>query len=151
MEQRPGQRQSYTAPVAFLNDVARGSDDYDPFAEHKKPTVAQRESEYQARRRAQMISPARVDFFADGGKTPEVGARGYAEIMREVALKGTEADFRKQMQEKAFDLVRSLKVKQLDLLINVSRRLVDLKRMLKTGEPCIEAVTQLQQLVDQNM
>ena len=59
--------------------------------------------------------------------------------------------FEKQMQEKAFDLVRSLKVKQLDLLINVSRRLVDLKRMLKTGEPCIEAVTQLQQLVDQNM
>lgn len=50
-----------------------------------------------------MISPARVDFFADGGKTPEVGARGYAEIMREVALKGTEADFRKQMQEKAKD------------------------------------------------
>jgi len=44
-----------------------------------------------------------VDFFADGGKTPEVGARGYAEIMREVALKGTEADFRKQMQEKAKD------------------------------------------------
>ena len=64
--ERPGQRQSYTAPVALLNDVAKSNEDYDPFAEHKKATVASRESEYQARRRNQQISPARVDFFADG-------------------------------------------------------------------------------------
>merc|ERR1719495_2421926 len=51
----------------------------------------------------QQISPARLDPFADGGKTPEVGSRGYAEIMREQQLKGTEADFRKQMAEKAKD------------------------------------------------
>merc|ERR1719495_3139920 len=51
----------------------------------------------------QQISPARLDFFADGGKTPEVGSRGYAEIMKEQQLKGTEADFRKQMAEKAKD------------------------------------------------
>ncbi len=31
--------------------------------------------------------------------------------------------FEKKMQEKAFDLVWSLKVKQFDLLINISRRL----------------------------
>jgi len=100
---RGRQRASYTAPLAILNDVAKSTDDYDPFAEHKRPTVASRESEYQARRRAQQISPARVDFFADGGKTPEVGGRGYAEIMKEQALKGQEADFRKQMAEKAKD------------------------------------------------
>eukprot|EP00090_Calanus_glacialis_P027915 TRINITY_DN4445_c0_g1_i4.p1 TRINITY_DN4445_c0_g1~~TRINITY_DN4445_c0_g1_i4.p1 ORF type:complete len:1336 (+),score=504.50 TRINITY_DN4445_c0_g1_i4:4268-8275(+) len=101
---RGRQRPSYTAPMAILNDVAKSTgDDYDPFAEHKIPTVASRESEYQARRRAQQISPARVDFFADGGKTPEVGGRGYAEIMREQELKGQEADFRKQMAEKAKD------------------------------------------------
>jgi len=99
--ERPGQRQSYTAPVALLNDVAKSNEDYDPFAEHKKATVASRESEYQARRRNQQISPARVDFFADGGKTPEVGSRGYADIMREQAIKGSEADLRKQMAEKA--------------------------------------------------
>jgi len=97
------QRASYTAPLALLNDVAKSNEDYDPFAGHKKPTVASRESEYQARRRNQQISPARVDFFADGGKTPEVGSRGYAEIMKEQQLKGTEADFRKQMAEKAKD------------------------------------------------
>jgi len=100
---RGRQRPSYTAPMAILNDVAKSTDDYDPFAEHKRPTVASRESEYQARRRAQQISPARVDFFADGGKTPEVGGRGYADIMREQELKGQEADFRKQMAEKAKD------------------------------------------------
>ena len=41
--------------------------------------------------------------------------------------------FEKQMQEKAFDLVRSLKVKQLDLLINISKRLSDLKRLMKAN------------------
>jgi splicing factor 3B subunit 1 len=95
------QRASYTAPLALLNDVAKSNEDYDPFAEHKKPTIASRESEYQARRRLQQISPARVDFFAEGGKTPEVGGRGYAEIMKEQQLRGQEADLRKQMAEKA--------------------------------------------------
>ena len=100
---RGRQRATYTAPMALLNDVAKSNEDYDPFAEHKKPTVASRESEYQQRRRNQQISPARVDFFADGGKTPEVGSRGYAEIMREQELRGHEADYRKQMAEKAKD------------------------------------------------
>ena len=99
--ERGRQRASYTAPLALLNDVAKSNEDYDPFAEHKKPTIASRESEYQARRRLQQISPARVDFFAEGGKTPEVGSRGYAEIMKEQQLRGHEADLRKQMAEKA--------------------------------------------------
>ena len=100
---RGRQRATYTAPVSILNDVGKSNEDYDPMAEYKRPTVGSRESEYQARRRNQQISPARVDFFADGGKTPEVGGRGYAEIMREQELKGQEADFRKQMAEKAKD------------------------------------------------
>ena len=102
-ERRGGQRATYTAPLALLNDVAKSNEDYDPFSEHKTKTVASRETEYQARRMNQQISPARLDPFADGGKTPEVGSRGYAEIMREQQLKGTEADFRKQMAEKAKD------------------------------------------------
>ena len=82
---RGRQRSSYTAPQAVLNEIGKNNDndDYDPFAANKVPTIASRESEYQARRRNQQISPARVDFFADGGKTPEVGGRGYADIMRE--------------------------------------------------------------------
>ena len=100
------QRSSYTAPQQVLNEIAKNTgdqDDYDPFAANKVPTIASRESEYQARRRNQQISPARVDFFADGGKTPEVGGRGYADIMREQSLKSQEADLRKQIAEKAKD------------------------------------------------
>jgi len=98
------QRSSYTAPLSLLNDVAQSNEDYDVFSEHKRPTIASRESDYQkARRNNMQISPARVDPFADGGKTPEVGARGYAQIMKEQANKTTEADYRKQMAEKAKD------------------------------------------------
>jgi len=95
---------NYTAPAAVLKDMEKGQeDDFDPFAEHKIPTIASRDSEYTRRRLQQQISPARVDFFADGGKTPDAGGRGYAEIMREQELKGTEAEYRKQMAEKAKD------------------------------------------------
>ena len=98
------QRPSYTAPKEVLKDMEKGQeDDFDPFAEHKIPTVASRDSEYTRRRLQQQISPARVDFFADGGKTPDAGGRGYADIMREQELKGQEADYRKQMAEKAKD------------------------------------------------
>ncbi len=47
------------------------------------------------------ISPARIDFFANGGATPDVGSRGFADIMREQQLKAKEADLNKQMKEKA--------------------------------------------------
>jgi len=109
---RGRQRSSYTAPQAVLNEIGKNqdNDDYDPFAANKVPTIQSRESEYQRRARNQVISPARVDFFADGGKTPEVGGRGYADIMREQSLKSTEADFRKQIAEKAKD--GSLKVSE---------------------------------------
>jgi len=35
-------------------------------AEHKRPTIADRQNEYQKRIRNLLISPARVDPFADG-------------------------------------------------------------------------------------
>ena len=108
-EKRGGQRASYTAPQAVLNEISKGRNDQeDPFAANKVPTIRDRETEYQKRRSNQQISPARVDFFADGGKTPEVGSRGYADIMREQSLKSQEADFKKQIAEKAKD--GSLKV-----------------------------------------
>lgn len=40
--------------------------DYDPFAEHRVPKIADREDEYRARRRQMIISPDRHDPFADG-------------------------------------------------------------------------------------
>ncbi|XP_053668336.1 splicing factor 3B subunit 1-like [Anopheles marshallii] len=92
----------YTAPTALLNEMAQG-EDYDPFAERRKPTVAEKEDEYRQKRRHLVISPERVDPFADGGETSDVGARSYTQIMREQTLKGEEAELRKKIQEKAKD------------------------------------------------
>ena len=41
-------------------------------AEHKIPTIADRQNEYQQRMRKLMISPARADPFADGKSNPVV-------------------------------------------------------------------------------
>lgn len=41
-------------------------DDFDPFAERRRPTIAEKEDEYRQRRRRFVISPERVDPFADG-------------------------------------------------------------------------------------
>ena len=62
----PGGRQSFTAPSAILNDIAGAGEDFDPFAEHRRPTIADREDEYRAKRRKMVISPERVDPFAEG-------------------------------------------------------------------------------------
>lgn len=40
--------------------------DYDPFADHRRPTVGEKEDEYRQKRRRLVISPERVDPFADG-------------------------------------------------------------------------------------
>lgn len=41
-------------------------DDEDPFADRRRPTIADREDEYRQKRRRFVISPERVDPFADG-------------------------------------------------------------------------------------
>uniref|UniRef100_A0A6M2DTF6 Putative splicing factor 3b subunit 1 n=1 Tax=Xenopsylla cheopis TaxID=163159 RepID=A0A6M2DTF6_XENCH len=96
---RPG----YTAPAALLNDVAQSEKDYDPFADRRRPTIADREDEYRQKRRRMIISPERNDPFAEGGKTPDLGSRTYTEIMREQMLKGEESELRKKIVEKAKD------------------------------------------------
>uniref|UniRef100_A0A182IUQ0 Splicing factor 3B subunit 1 n=1 Tax=Anopheles atroparvus TaxID=41427 RepID=A0A182IUQ0_ANOAO len=93
----------FTAPQALLNDIAAQAEDHDPFAERRRLTVADKEDEYRQKRRRLVISPERVDPFADGGKTPDVGSRSYTEIMREQMVKGEEAELRKKIQEKAKD------------------------------------------------
>ncbi|KAF0294033.1 Splicing factor 3B subunit 1 [Amphibalanus amphitrite] len=96
-------KRSFNAPAALLNDIPQAEQDYDPFADRRRPTIADREDEYRARRRQMVISPERLDPFADGGKTPDVGARGYQQIMREQQLRGEEAEMRRRMQDKAKD------------------------------------------------
>ncbi|XP_066146291.1 splicing factor 3B subunit 1 isoform X1 [Euwallacea fornicatus] len=89
------------APVALLNDVAQSEKDYDPFADRRRLTIADREDEYRQKRRIMIISPERVDPFADGGKTPDINARGYTQIMKETLLKGEENEVRRKIVEKA--------------------------------------------------
>lgn len=62
----PTKRPGYTAPAALLNDVAQADKDFDPFADRRRPTIADREDEYRQKRRAMIISPERIDPFADG-------------------------------------------------------------------------------------
>ena len=96
-------RASYTAPKAVLNENRRMAEESeeDPFKEHARPTIADREDEYRARRRAMVISPQRADPFADGGRTPAADSRGFAQIMKETQLKGVEKDLEKQMRDRA--------------------------------------------------
>lgn len=75
----------YSAPAALLNDVVQviklshiqlqgtniivftqSTNDYDPFADRRRPTIAEKEDEYRQKRRRMIISPERVDPFAEG-------------------------------------------------------------------------------------
>lgn len=40
--------------------------DFDPFADRRRQTIAEKEDEYRQKRRKMIISPERVDPFADG-------------------------------------------------------------------------------------
>ncbi|GIY82436.1 splicing factor 3B subunit 1 [Caerostris darwini] len=91
---------SFTAPAAFLQEL-RGDKDYDPFGERKVPRIVDREDEYRAQRRKFMISPERLDPFADGGKTPDAQSRTYQVIMREQALNKDQVELRKKISEKS--------------------------------------------------
>ncbi|KAG7307615.1 Splicing factor 3B subunit 1 [Plutella xylostella] len=91
----------YTAPASLLNDIAQSDKDYDPFADKRRPTIADREDEYRQKRRRMIISPERMDPFAEGGKTPDVGSRTYTEIMKEQYLRAEETELRKKLIERA--------------------------------------------------
>ncbi|XP_050076528.1 splicing factor 3B subunit 1-like [Anopheles maculipalpis] len=109
--ERTNRPMGYTAPTALLNEMGQ-DEDYDPFAERRKPTVAEKEDEYRQKRRRLVISPERVDPFADAGKTPDVVSRSYTDIVREQMFKREEAECRKKIQEKTKD--GSLKISMID-------------------------------------
>ncbi|XP_053295999.1 splicing factor 3B subunit 1 isoform X1 [Pleuronectes platessa] len=98
-QKKPG----YHAPVAILNAIPQSDEQYDPFAEHRPQKIAEREDEYKARRRQMIISPERLDPFADGGKTPDpkMQVRSYVDVMLEQNLSKEEREIRLQMAEKA--------------------------------------------------
>uniref|UniRef100_A0A3B5MSN8 Splicing factor 3B subunit 1 n=1 Tax=Xiphophorus couchianus TaxID=32473 RepID=A0A3B5MSN8_9TELE len=98
-QKKPG----YHAPVAILNSIPQSDEQYDPFAEHRPQKIADREDEYKARRRQMIISPERLDPFADGGKTPDpkLQVRSYVDVMMEQNLSKEEREIRLQLAEKA--------------------------------------------------
>lgn len=86
---RPPEKQRTTgfgAPLALINDVSRvrkcetfpaelsinfdfrqqNEPDYDPFEARRVKTVGEKEDEYRQKRRNQILSPERIDPFADG-------------------------------------------------------------------------------------
>lgn len=44
----------------------QADNDFDPFADRRRPTIADKEDEYRQKRRRLVISPERADPFADG-------------------------------------------------------------------------------------
>lgn len=58
------QTKKMALPSVFLAELT--DKDYDPFADRRVPRIADREDQYRAQRRKLMISPERVDPFADG-------------------------------------------------------------------------------------
>ncbi|GFN90690.1 splicing factor 3b subunit 1-like [Plakobranchus ocellatus] len=96
-------KSNYTAPLNLLHETANDQD-FDPMGDHRKPKITDREDEYRAARRRQMIiSPERYDPFAQGGKTPDPRGIGrtYQDVMAERALNKEAAGLRQQMQDKA--------------------------------------------------
>ena len=55
--------------------------DIDPFADTRSQPIANREDQYRQQRLNRVISPARNDPFADGGKTPDPSLVQYKDIM----------------------------------------------------------------------
>ncbi|XP_054273013.1 smad nuclear-interacting protein 1 [Macrosteles quadrilineatus] len=94
-------KNTYTAPAALYKEIAEAGADSDPFADKRRKTIAEKEDDYRKRHRKLVISPERVDPFADGGKTPATGSRTYKEVMREQWLKREESELRNRLISKA--------------------------------------------------
>uniref|UniRef100_T1IVQ0 Uncharacterized protein n=1 Tax=Strigamia maritima TaxID=126957 RepID=T1IVQ0_STRMM len=58
-------RANYSAPAAILSDNPQAEKDYDPLADRRPRTIADRENEYQMKRKNRIISPERVNPFAE--------------------------------------------------------------------------------------
>ncbi|KAK4024149.1 hypothetical protein OUZ56_009537 [Daphnia magna] len=133
-----GGRQTFTAPAAILNDVA--GEDFHPFAEHRISTIADREDEYRAMRWKLIISPERVDSFAEGGKTPDVGSRTYAHIIREQQLRAEEQEVHRKLTDKGW-YIKSC-IRTIGIITNSNHEFV-LRSRLKTRSHQIKTDQQL--------
>ncbi|CAG9772497.1 unnamed protein product [Ceutorhynchus assimilis] len=106
---------------AVLFNINTPKNELDVLADRKRPTIADREDEYKENRRKRIISPERVDPFADNGKTPEANARGFMQIMKETLLQSKEIELKKHIKEKADK-------RTLTIIENVDLKLVPKKK-----------------------
>eukprot|EP00808_Paulinella_micropora_P029815 g62493.t1 len=106
---------SYKQQQKELMATAAGMENKDVFGAHKQ-LIADRETEYQARRRDRIISPERPDPFADvtparGARsykrpdpfadvTPARGARSYKDVMMEAQLQREEHQILRNIEKK---------------------------------------------------
>ncbi|VDN52048.1 unnamed protein product [Dracunculus medinensis] len=90
---------TYSASKRFVEEAARHGKDSDPFAETRIRTIAERQSNYQARAQHRQISPERADMFAD--QTPDIRDRSYAQIMKEQRLREETGKVEKELVDKA--------------------------------------------------
>ena len=103
-EEAPGgmttsQRRQYSGPTMSADEGPGAGDD--PFAAHRQQTIAEREDDYHAQRRRRILSPARSDPFAAGGKGTQGGnTRSYADVMTETALSNERAELMQAVKEK---------------------------------------------------
>ncbi|CAF1106840.1 unnamed protein product, partial [Didymodactylos carnosus] len=94
---------NYGPSQEILQNIPDIDRNYDPLEEYRKPRIIDRENDYQRKNRIApgMISPERLDYFANGGKTPDATGRGFATIMGEVAIHNAKIDVRNQIADKA--------------------------------------------------
>lgn len=97
---RTRQSKMFSQRQAF--EEAKGPE-IDPFKDSRASKISDRENDYQARRqdRQQIISPPRVDPFADDAdKTPAPHVRSYHDVMKESQLKKDEANILRNIELK---------------------------------------------------
>eukprot|EP00041_Stephanoeca_diplocostata_P034395 m.1171206 g.1171206 ORF g.1171206 m.1171206 type:complete len:1238 (-) comp24513_c0_seq1:788-4501(-) len=93
-------RRTYTMPKAAMREIEESAPEADPFAESRASRVADRESEYQARRRNRIISPERADPFAEDDAADNSKARTYSDVMQDQALAEERQQVIKNIAEK---------------------------------------------------
>ena len=93
------QRRNYTGSTKYFDETAHTGPEEDPFQQHRRSRIADREDEYRQQRFKRIISPERQDPFAEEEASAASNARSYAEIMQEKALDEEAARVRKKIAE----------------------------------------------------
>eukprot|EP00051_Salpingoeca_urceolata_P033362 m.20305 g.20305 ORF g.20305 m.20305 type:complete len:1221 (+) comp6133_c0_seq1:150-3812(+) len=87
--------------ASLINEAQRSGQEEDPFADTRRSVIADRESDYHARRRNRIISPERADPFAEdaGGD-----ARTYADVMQDEDITRQRKELARKVAKKQQDI-----------------------------------------------